>query len=76
VLGSVFGLSIPLLEIFIRGSVTFVALLVMMRVIGQHGDRGGSRRSRQNVPGQRSRSLHSATVPRVCKRSSHAFPYR
>jgi hypothetical protein len=35
VLGSSFGPSIPLLEIFIRDGVTFVALLVMMRVIGQ-----------------------------------------
>jgi uncharacterized membrane protein YcaP (DUF421 family) len=35
VLQSIFDLSIPLVEIFIRGSVTFVALLVMMRVVGQ-----------------------------------------
>jgi uncharacterized membrane protein YcaP (DUF421 family) len=34
VLRSIFGLSVPLLEIFIRGSVTFVALLVMMRLVG------------------------------------------
>ncbi len=34
-LESIFELSIPLVEIFLRGSLTFVALLVMMRVIGQ-----------------------------------------
>jgi uncharacterized membrane protein YcaP (DUF421 family) len=39
-LGSIFDLSIPLLEIFIRGTVTFIALLVMMRVVGQRESGG------------------------------------
>lgn len=34
-LHSLFALSIPLLEIFVRGSATYIALLAMMRVIGR-----------------------------------------
>ena len=35
VLNSIFDLSVPPLEIVLRGSATYIALLVMMRVVGQ-----------------------------------------
>lgn len=34
-LNAIFALSVPLLEMFLRGSATYLALLAMMRVVGQ-----------------------------------------
>ena len=37
---AVFSLSVPLLEIFVRGTITFLALTVMMRIVGQRESGG------------------------------------
>lgn len=38
--GATFLLSTPVLEIFVRGTVTFLALLLMMRIVGQRESGG------------------------------------
>lgn len=32
---TIFDLSLPLLELFVRGTFTFLALLALMRIVGQ-----------------------------------------